>query len=148
MKTQANEGRIAPHHQTPLALSDQARDRLAGLARDLGWRLVVLFGSTAAGKTGRDLDLAVLPSGRPDLMELGHWHALLEGWAAPQPIDLLLITEDLSPITRFEVFRAGICLWEAEDGLFDRERDRAFFLYADSEWMRRQQGEVLRDVFG
>lgn len=40
--------------------------------------------------------------------------------------------------------RAGHCLFEAEAGLFERERDRAFFLYADSEWFRRQQREMLR----
>jgi hypothetical protein len=53
-----------------------------------------------------------------------------------------------SPVTRFEVFRAGRRLYEAETGLFEPERDRAFFLYADSEWFRRQQREVLRGGAG
>jgi len=46
-------------------------------------------------------------------------------------------------VARFEVFRQGRCLFEAEPGLFSREQDRAFFLYADSEPIRRQMREVL-----
>jgi predicted nucleotidyltransferase len=113
------------------------------LAARHGWRLVVLFGSTADGADGRDIDLAVLPAAIPDLLEHGRWQAELEGLLAPWPVDLLLLGPATSPVTRFEVFRAGRCLVEAEAGLFERERDRAFFLYADSEWFRRQQGEAL-----
>lgn len=135
-----NQARPASWRET------ERRHQLETLARSLGWRLVVLFGSSASGQIGRDLDIAVLPKIRPDLMTLGGWQAQLEDWADPQPVDLLLITPDLSPITGFEVFRAGLCLWEAEDGLFDRERDRAFFLYADTAWMRQQQHEALRNA--
>ncbi|WP_367268188.1 nucleotidyltransferase domain-containing protein [uncultured Thiohalocapsa sp.] len=118
------------------------------LAARYGWRLVVLFGSTAGGAEGRDIDLAVLPVELPDLLEHGRWQAVLEGLLAPRPVDLLLLGPATSPVTRFEVFRAGRCLYEGEAGLFERERDRAFFLYADSEWLRRQQGEVLRGKSG
>lgn len=114
------------------------------LAARCGWRLVVLFGSTVRGVKGRDIDLAVLPVEVPDLLEQGRWQAELEGLLAPWPVDLLLLSPTTSPVTRFEVFRAGRCLVEAEAGLCERERDRAFFLYADSEWFRRQQREVLR----
>lgn len=124
-----------------LAGLDQAG--LTALARRHRWRLVVLFGSVARAGHGRDLDLAVLPSVLPDLLEQGRWQADLEALAAPLPVDLLLVQPALSPVTRFEVFRAGRCLFEAEPGLFERERDRAFFLYADGEWFRRQQREVL-----
>ena len=113
------------------------------LAARHGWRLVVLFGSTADGAEGRDIDLAVLPAAIPDLLEHGRWQAELEGLLAPRPVDLLLLGPAMSPVTRFEVFRAGRCLVEVEAGLFERERDRAFFLYADSEWFRRQQREAL-----
>jgi hypothetical protein len=58
-------------------------------------------------------------------------------------VDLLLIGPDLSPVTRYRIFRDGRCLAEAETGLFERERDRAFFLHAGSEWFRRQQREAL-----
>ncbi len=116
---------------------------LADLARRHGWRLVVLFGSAARGEAARDLDLAVLPGARPSLLTQGAWLAALEERLAPWVPDLLLLGDDTSPVARFEVFRQGRCLFEAEPGLFSREQDRAFFLYADSEPIRRQMREVL-----
>jgi len=116
---------------------------LAGLAGRYGWRLVVLFGSAAGGGPAQDLDLAVLPSAMPSLLEQGAWQAALEDALAPWPVDLLVLGQGTSPVTRFQVFRAGRCLFESEPGLFGREQDRAFFLHADSEWIRRQMREVL-----
>jgi predicted nucleotidyltransferase len=116
---------------------------LRELARRLDWRLVVLFGSVARGEAGRDLDLAVLPTAVPGLLEQGRWQAELEAIWEPRPVDLLVLSVATSPVTAFRVFRDGSCLFESEPGLFDRERDRAFFLYADSEVFRRQQREVL-----
>lgn len=114
------------------------------LALRWNWRLVVLFGSSARDKAGRDLDLAVLPGGpTPPLLEQGRWQAALEELLLPQPVDLLLLSAASSPIIRFQVFRTGRCLFEAEPGLFSREQDRAFFLYADSEIFRRQMREAL-----
>lgn len=126
-------------HVTP-----EQRAAVARLARRFGWRLVVLFGSAATERGGRDLDLAVMPNVVPDLLEEGRWLSDLEAVFTPHPVDLLLVTEHLSPLARFEVFRAGVCLFEAQDGLFDREQDRAFFLYVDSHRFRRVGGEVLR----
>jgi len=132
-------------HRAPSlgAVAGLDHDALAALAERYGWRLVVLFGSMARTDRGRDLDLAVLPRALPDLLEQGRWQADLEALAEPLPVDLVLLHPALSPVTRFEVFRAGRCLFEAEPGRFEQERDRAFFLYADSEWLRRQQREVL-----
>lgn len=126
-----------------MRLSESLRQRSAELARDRGWRLLVLFGSLGRGEQGRDADLAVLPGGWPTLLEQGGWQAELETLWAPLPVDLVLLGPALSPVTRFRVFRDGQCLLESEPGLFERERDRAFFLYADSEWFRRQQREAL-----
>jgi predicted nucleotidyltransferase len=114
------------------------------LALRWNWRLVVLFGSAARGKAGRDVDLAVLPGGpMPPLLEQGRWQAALEELFEPQPVDLLVLSAASSPIIRFQVFRSGRCLFESEPGLFSREQDRAFFLYADSEIFRRQMREAL-----
>jgi len=128
-------------------MTDQPRDAgvaaRRGLARRFDWRLVVLFGSVARGEAGRDLDLAVLPAALPQLLEQGGWQAELEALWAPRPVDLLVLSSGTSPVTRFHVFRDGRCLFESEARLFERERDRAFFLYADSELFRRQQREVL-----
>ena len=67
----------------------------------------MLFGSTAMGAKGRDIDLAVLPDAVPDLLRQGQWQASLETHFSPRAVDLLLLTPATSPVTRFEVFRAG-----------------------------------------
>jgi predicted nucleotidyltransferase len=46
-----------------VTVSTEQQQALAELARSHRWRLVVLFGSTARTGKGRDVDLAVLPSG-------------------------------------------------------------------------------------
>jgi predicted nucleotidyltransferase len=128
-------------HQSTVFPVPAVRD----LARRFRWRLVVLFGSVARDGKGRDLDLAVLPAAMPGLLEEGGWQAELEALCVPWEVDLLLLNPETSPVTRFQVFRDGRCLYEAEAGLFERERDRAFFLYADSEHFRRQQRETLSE---
>lgn len=104
---------------------------------------MVPFGSAARGEAARDLDLAVLPATMPSLLTQGAWLAAPEERLASWAVDLLLLGDETSPVARFEVFRQGRCLFEAEPGLFSREQDRAFFLYADSEPIRRQMREVL-----
>ena len=104
----------------------------------------LLCGSLARGGPGRDVDLAVLPAVETALMEQGNWQARLEDLFSPWPVDLLLLNDALPPLTRFEIFRNGRCLFEAREGLFSREQDRAFFLYADSERFREATREVLR----
>jgi predicted nucleotidyltransferase len=134
-------------HRAPIPLPSKLIERLSvaidPIARRNGWRLVVLFGSAARGEAARDLDLAVLPKAMPSLLEQGAWLAELEERLAPWAVDLLVLGDETSPVARFEVFRQGRCLFEAEPGLFSREQDRAFFLFADSEPIRRQMREVL-----
>jgi predicted nucleotidyltransferase len=129
-------------------LSGTAISSLRVLARSLDWRLVVLFGSVARDGRGRDLDLAVLPGAMPGLLEQGRWQAELEGIWAPRPVDLVLLGPDTSPVTRFQVFRDGRCLFEAERGLFERERDRACFLHADSEHFAASNGRRCMSLPG
>lgn len=121
---------------------DAARD----LARRYGWRLLVLFGTSAHGE-GRDVDLAVLPMRPPQALELGEWQSALEDLFAPRPVDLVLIHAGMSPLLRYEALCRGRCLYEAEDGLFDAEQDRAFFLHADSAPLRRALSEYLREAY-
>ncbi|MCU0836309.1 MAG: nucleotidyltransferase domain-containing protein [Chromatiaceae bacterium] len=123
--------------------TSRLQDILSQLARRHAWRLVVLFGSAARGEAARDLDLAVLPAAVSSLLTQGAWLAELKERLAPWAVDLLVVGDETSPVARFEVFRQGRCLFEAEPGLFSREQDRAFFLYADSEPIRRQMREVL-----
>ena len=55
----------------PDATVSTEQQALAELARSHRWRLVVLFGFTARAGKGRDVDLAVLPSGDVSLMRRG-----------------------------------------------------------------------------
>ncbi|WP_373054499.1 nucleotidyltransferase family protein [Thioalkalivibrio sp.] len=115
--------------------------RITELAARHDWRLVILFGSTARDGQGRDVDLAVQPWSTPDLMTQGRWQRELEDVLDPAPVDLLVLTDGTSPTTRFEVFRDGECLFEAEAGRFHAEQDRAFFLHADSVLFQRHLTE-------
>lgn len=124
------------------------RHALEALARRFGWRLVVLFGSAASASGGRDVDFAVMPVSVPGLFEQGRWVSALEALCTPRPVDLLLLTDHLAPLARFEVFRNGRCLFEEREGLFGQEQDRAFFLYADSAKFRRAGREVLQSGGG
>ena len=94
-------------------VSPEQQQAVAALARSHHWRLVVLFGSTARAGKGRDVDLAVLPSREASLMAQGGWQAHLEALFTPKPVDLVLLHDALSPLTRFEIFRDGKCLYEA-----------------------------------
>lgn len=113
------------------------------LAEQYDWRLLVLFGSTAKDGHGRDLDLAVLPQAQPGLLEQGRWWSDLDVALRGAPLDLLVIGPATSPLTLFEVMQHGRLVYEETPGLFDREQDRAFFLYADSQWIRDRTREVL-----
>ena len=127
--------------ETHPVLSSRNRERVASAARRFGWRLVVVFGSAVSGGRPRDLDLAVQPQGDPDLLTIGRWTRVLEDTLELEPVDLVVLGDSVSPVLRFEVFRNGVCVFEAEPGVFDREQDRAFFLYADSAHFRRQLEE-------
>ena len=122
-------------------LQPEQISRIVELAERHGWRLVILFGSTVREGHGRDVDLAVDPRSTPDLMTQGRWQRELEDMLDPAPVDLLLLTDRTSPTTRFEIFRDGQCLFEAEAGRFHAEQDRAFFLHADSVLFQRHRTE-------
>jgi predicted nucleotidyltransferase len=126
----------------PLIILEK-RGAITRLARRFDWHMVFLFGSAAKGSGGQDVDLAVIPRSVPGLLEEGGRRATLEALFVPRHVDLGILNERLSPLVRFEVFYAGTCLFEAQEGLFDREQDRAFFLYADSSGFRRASLEVL-----
>lgn len=127
-------------------LAEAQLNALREMARRHGWRLLVLFGSSARGE-GRDVDLAVLPAQPPDPLALGGWQAKLEAVLRPLPVDLVLIHNGLSPLVRYEALCRGVCLYEAEPGLFDSEQDRAFFLHADSAPLRRALADFLQESY-
>ncbi|MDD5295798.1 MAG: nucleotidyltransferase domain-containing protein [Rhodocyclaceae bacterium] len=129
-----------------MELSPAQRSTVEQLARRHGWRLVMLFGSSAFGQ-GRDVDIAVLPASAPDLATETRWQAELADLFAPLPVDLVRLREDMSPLLRFEVICAGRCLYEADEGLHDREYWHAFALHADAAPYRRELHSYLKGAF-
>jgi len=77
------------------------------VAKDHGWRLVVLFGSSAFAEEGRDVDFAVMPRSRPGLLEQGDVACRTRASACTASGGFADPGEHTSPITRFEV------LWRA-----------------------------------
>lgn len=126
----------------PVTFSSEQHQAIQALARRHGWCLVILFGSTAREGAGRDIDLAVLPKNVPDFMTQARWLRQLEE-ILPGPVDLLVLHDGTGPLIRYHVFRDGLCLHEEEPGRFDREQDRAFFLYADSVQFQKHAEEPL-----
>jgi predicted nucleotidyltransferase len=116
---------------------------LHSLARQYDWQLVVLFGSSMRGE-GRDIDIAVLPHRPPRGLELGEWQSALEGALVPKRVDLVVVDELTPHVTRYEIFVRGRPVFEDRPGLFDREYDRAFFVYADSEKFRQALREYVK----
>jgi predicted nucleotidyltransferase len=118
-------------------------EALAAWARAAGARLLILFGSEAGGERGfaSDLDLAVeffrMPPPDRRLAIIGELQVLAE----PRLADVVFLHRDLDPVLRFEIFREGRVLFEAEPGLMVQERVRAFREYSDALPFRR----LLRD---
>jgi predicted nucleotidyltransferase len=116
---------------------------LQNMARRYDWQVLVLFGSSVRGE-GRDIDLAVLPRHEPQGFELGEWQSALEDALAPKRVDLVVVDRNTPHVTRYEVFVRGKPLFEDPPGAFDREYDRAFFIYADSEKFRKALQQYVR----
>lgn len=131
--------------------SDQERGAIRDLAERYEWHLVVLFGSVAREGTGRDLDLAVLPGVAaerrkgPPLFREARWLRELEDIFHPAAVDLVVLTDGLSPVTRREIFEDGVCLYERRPGLYDEAWSQAFRLYADSAFFRAKAQQIERE---
>lgn len=143
--------------------------RLGAWAEASGSRLCVLFGSLAgagaanAGASGAnagaeaagpstsarsDIDIAIqfqeLP--RPDRrLELIGEAQDACGAAMADVVFLHLRTD---PVLRFEIFRSGVPVYEAEEGMFIDEKVRALMLYEDALPFRRMLRERLREDAG
>jgi predicted nucleotidyltransferase len=100
----------------------------------------VVFGSAAAPEEKgpmSDLDIAVefaeVPSPAERLEVVRELQALVD----PLRVDVVFLRRELDPVLRFEVFRSGQPLHEAEEGLMVRERVRALKEYQDALPFRR-----------
>lgn len=120
-------------------MSPDTREALSRWAEDRGCRLLVLFGSAAStgGRPDSDVDLAVafepLPPPRERLSIIGE----LQDRVTPRRADVVFLRTETDPVLRFEIFRTGSPLYEAEEGLYVHEVVRAVALYEDALPFRR-----------
>jgi hypothetical protein len=63
----------------------------------------------------------------------------------PRSADVVFLHRDTSPVLRFEIFRGGRPLYEAEPGLFVEAAVRAAALYDDALPFRRALWRSLRE---
>jgi predicted nucleotidyltransferase len=115
------------------------------LCEEHGIELLVLFGSRADGKShpGSDIDLAVKIRPHREVSKL-ELIFRLGGLFDDGEIDLVLLTRDTDPLLLHEIFTKGRPLHEAQAGIFDAERLRAWKLYLDTEDLRKMQVTYLR----
>lgn len=144
---------MTPNGETDL------EQRLGAWAKASGSRLCVLFGSRAGGEAGSagagaegaspsplsDVDIAIqfptFPSPERRLELIGEAQDIC-GAAIADVVFLHLRTD---PVLRFEVFRSGVPVYEAEEGIFIDEKVRSLMLYEDALPFRRMLRERLRE---
>lgn len=123
-----------------MAEASALRDAVARWADDEpACRLLVLFGSEASERTwaGSDVDLAVAFDPVPPPEERLRIVGELQDRCGDRRADVVFLRPETDPVLRFEVFRDGEPLYEAEPGLFVEERVRAVMLHQDALPFRR-----------
>jgi len=114
------------------------------VGRDIGARLVVLFGSVARGEPApADLDIAVLPAKGDSLDCIAFTNRLIQA-VSVQSVDV----SDLShaePVLMMLVARDGIPLYEAEPGEFALFASLAARRFADTRKFRVAEHQEIHD---
>lgn len=106
------------------------------------FRLVVLFGSAARNQGHpRDLDIAVLCAGAPDLVALTNSLTRALGYQAVDLVDL----GRADPLLAMHVARDGIALHEDPPGSFARFASLAMRRYADTQKLRDMEHREIED---
>lgn len=126
---------------------DRARRSLARwAAREPACRLLVLHGSEAGGHTWpeSDVDLAIACDPMPSPEERLRIIGALQDRCGGRRADVTFLRPGTDPVLRFEVFKRGVPLYEAEPGLFVEERVRAVMLHQDAIPFRRALVERMR----
>jgi len=130
---------------TSTTLPHSLETAFAAWAERAGCRLLMLFGSAAAGtaRPRSDLDLAVLLRPLPDAGDRLSMIGQLQDLCGQRRADVTFLTPGTNPVFHFEVFRAGRPLFEAEPGVFAAEVVRALACYEDALPFRRRLAEQL-----
>ena len=107
--------------------------------------LLVIFGSSSDNETetARDIDIAIiLKKGiRPSKLDLIY---KLDDFCDGKKIDLVILTVDTDPLLLHEIYSNGKCIYEKKEGIFEKERLRAWKLYLDTEKIRTMRSKYLR----
>ncbi|MBI5232936.1 MAG: nucleotidyltransferase domain-containing protein [Deltaproteobacteria bacterium] len=122
--------------------TDEIKERLSPLFRDRGLKLVLVFGSVAAGRThGRsDMDLAFFFDGNADLLDLTNRVARLLKTDNVDVVDL----NRASPLLRFSAAKDSVVIYERTSGLFSEFLSLAFRRYVDTRKLRDAGRVVIR----
>ena len=122
---------------------DDVRERIARVARELGLRYVLVFGSLARRGCGRDVDLAVKLGRRPEsLLEIGRLQVILEDEIGA-PVDLVVIDAGVPPTLAKTLVDEAILVYADRE---EAERDllRLYKLYLDYVEATRKTGRLQR----
>jgi len=116
---------------------DRIKENLTPLLNEEGLRLIVLFGSLAAGKThsGSDVDLGFLFDGTVDLVGLTNKVMRLLQMNEVDVVDL----RRTNPVLRLSAVKNGLLLYEREPGMFNQFYSLALRRYLDTRKFRTAQ---------
>jgi predicted nucleotidyltransferase len=119
--------------------------RLEQVARDLGLRMVVLFGSRATGRALRptsDLDIAVLDRVVPTWTRWAEVHRALSQVFRPYELDLAFLNT-ADAFFRLEIMRRAVLLYGDRD-TFDAYRVFAYRDFVETEDLRKLEDVLMR----
>lgn len=122
---------------------EQKLKGLPDLLEREGVSLAYLFGSIAQGRSGQDVDLAIMVEDGPafrlreDIVE----------WLGTERIDLVDLRR-ASPVLRFEIIRTGHPLWAVDEDTLERFELATLQAYRDTHPLRHQQRYYLRRRMG
>ncbi|MFH1436512.1 MAG: nucleotidyltransferase domain-containing protein [Pseudomonadota bacterium] len=126
----------------PRVSINSIRAGLRPLFEDETLRLVILFGSVAAGTSHgqSDIDLGFLFEGPVDILALTNRVTRLLGADNVDVVDL----GRASPLLRFAAARTGKVVHEKEKGMYNAFYSLAFRMYIDTAKLREAQRTALR----
>jgi len=115
-------------------------DTLGAIFERNGVILAYLFGSLVRSRRAHDIDLAVLMPGR-SLGDLRRevWDAL-----GTERVDIVNLAST-SIVMRFEIIRTGRLIYKMNSDVENRFEAAVMREYKDRAYLRRRQGEVLRE---
>jgi predicted nucleotidyltransferase len=102
-------------------------------------RLVYLFGSLAEGKTGNDVDLAILTQNSPSYS----LRNALTAFLGTERLDIVDLNR-ASPAFCFEIIRSGQILYAADEEIQLQFELGVVRQYHDTAYLRQKQEEGLR----